>query len=334
MSNALAKLSRIRTALEAAKSIDEMIDLRDQAAAVATYAKASRLSLENVNAAMEVKLRTERKAGELLRGMGLHAGRKGNGCTMQPLEDLGIAKHESHRWQTMAAVGDEAFDEFISTHQECRRELTSKALYSLGKKTLALASAEPEREPSPDVVPIANVIPSLEHVKGQRFGCIYADPPWKYGNQATRASTDNHYGTMTVDELCEMPVADLAAPDSHLHLWTTNAFLPESFRVMAAWGFEYRSVFVWVKPQMGIGNYWRVSHEFLLLGIRGNAKRFNVRNLTSWASIPRRNHSAKPDEIRQMIERASNGPFLEMFGRQAIPGWTVMGNQIEERLFA
>lgn len=106
-----------------------------------------------------------------------------------------------------------------------------------------------------------------------RFGIIYADPPWQYGNQSTRASTDNHYDTMSVDDICEMPVADHVADNAHLHLWTTNAFLFDAKRVMDAWGFEYRSVFVWVKPQMGIGNYWRVSHEFLLLGIRGNARK-------------------------------------------------------------
>lgn len=175
---------------------------------------------------------------------------------------------------------------------------------------------------------------SLFDLCGMKFGTVYADPPWQYGNQATRASTDDHYGTMTVDDLCLMPVADLAADDAHLHLWTTNGFLPDAFRVISAWGFEYRSCFVWVKPQMGIGNYWRVSHEFLLLGIRGDAKRFNSRSLKSWGEFKRRRHSAKPEQVREMIEQASPGPYLEMFGRSPAPGWTVMGNQIERQLFS
>lgn len=173
------------------------------------------------------------------------------------------------------------------------------------------------------------LVTSLDDFSGMKFGTIYADPPWKYGNQATRAATDNHYPTMTVDELCEMPIANLAADDAHLHLWTTNAFLLDAYRVMESWGFEYRSVFVWVKPQMGIGNYWRVSHEFLLLGIRGRAKSFYERNHMSWAEYPRSKHSAKPDEIREKIERVSPGPFLELFGRKEVPGWAVFGNQIE-----
>lgn len=170
----------------------------------------------------------------------------------------------------------------------------------------------------------------LSTLSGTEFGTIYADPPWQYGNQGTRASTDNHYGTMTVDDLCKMPIAQLASENSHLHLWTTNAFLFEAKRVMEAWGFEYRSVFVWVKPQMGIGNYWRVSHEFMLLGIRGSAKSFAEKNHMSWKSFKRTKHSAKPDEVRSVVEKVSPGPFLELFGRKPIKGWTVFGNQIQE----
>lgn len=186
-----------------------------------------------------------------------------------------------------------------------------------------------EPAPIPDTF---NVVDSLDNL-GQ-FGTIYADPPWQYGNQATRASTDNHYSTMSVDDICEMPIAEHAADDAHLHLWTTNAFLFDAKRVMDAWGFEYRSVFVWVKPQMGIGNYWRVSHEFLLLGIRGSAKRFNERNHMSWGEFDRGRHSAKPEQIRSVIQRVSPGPFLELFGRKPVQGWTVFGNQIDKGLFS
>lgn len=162
---------------------------------------------------------------------------------------------------------------------------------------------------------------------GTKFGTIYADPPWLYGNQGTRAATGNHYDGMTVAEICALPIEELAHTDSHLHLWTTNAFLHDAFRVMAEWGFEYKSCFVWVKPQMGIGNYWRVSHEFMLFGVRGKAP-FANRGLKSWAEIPRGKHSAKPQEVRRMIETASPGPYLELFGREEAENWTVWGNQV------
>lgn len=167
---------------------------------------------------------------------------------------------------------------------------------------------------------------------GRKFACIYADPAWQYGNQATRASTDNHYPTMTVDDICALPVAELAADNAHLHLWTTNGFLFEAKRVMEAWGFEYKSVMVWVKPQMGIGNYWRVSHEFLLLGTRGKCPYLN-RAQMSWHRADRTSHSTKPEDFREKIELVSPGPRLELFGRKTSPGWTVWGNQIARTMF-
>ncbi len=110
---------------------------------------------------------------------------------------------------------------------------------------------------------------------GRRYHTIYADPPWPYDNQATRAATSNHYKGMSIDELCALPIRDLAADHAHLHLWTTNSFLFECPKVFEAWGFEFRSSFAWVKPQIGLGNYWRNSHEMLLTAIRGDATRFN-----------------------------------------------------------
>jgi N6-adenosine-specific RNA methylase IME4 len=168
---------------------------------------------------------------------------------------------------------------------------------------------------------------------GRRFGTIYADPPWLYDNQGTRAATGNHYGGMTVDELCALPVRELAAEDAHLHLWITNGFLFDAPRIFDAWGFEFRSTFIWVKPQMGIGNYWRNSHEMLLTAVRGDAKRFNDHSMKSWGEFDRTQHSAKPEQIRDLLQRASDGPYLELFGRRQVTGWTVWGNQIERNLF-
>lgn len=177
---------------------------------------------------------------------------------------------------------------------------------------------------------------------GAKFGAIYADPPWSYDNKATRsavAGTQERHrdcaykSTMTVDEICAEPVGALAEERSHLHLWTTNAFLFDAKRVMDAWGFEYKSCFVWAKTQMGIGNYWRVSHEFMLLGVRGGL-RFADKSLKSWAEFPRTKHSRKPREVRDMVERASPGPYLEMYGREALDApWTVYGNEVVAGMF-
>jgi N6-adenosine-specific RNA methylase IME4 len=167
---------------------------------------------------------------------------------------------------------------------------------------------------------------------GKTYGTLYVDPPWAYGNQGTRAATGNHYGTLTVEQIAAVPLGEVAAEVAHLHLWTTNAFLFACPHIMAAWGFTYKSCFVWTKPQMGIGNYWRVSHEFLLLGVRGSCP-FRKKSLMSWETLKRSVHSRKPEEVRRMIEQASPGPYFEAFGRRVVPGWTVWGNEIERTLF-
>src|SRR5205823_5918845 len=106
---------------------------------------------------------------------------------------------------------------------------------------------------------------------GARFGTIYADPPWEYDNGVSRGAASRHYLTMSLDEIAEMPVGKLAAPACHLHLWATSSFLPDAFDILRAWGFTYKAQFVWAKSQMGVGNYWRISHENLLLGVKGDA---------------------------------------------------------------
>lgn len=165
---------------------------------------------------------------------------------------------------------------------------------------------------------------------GSKFGCIYADPPWNYGNQGTRAATDNHYATMTIDDIAALPVAELAADECHLHLWTTNGFLREALGLVETWGFEFKSTFVWVKPQLGIGNYWRCSHEIMLLGVKGGLT-FPPSGVKSWIEADRTKHSAKPESIRELIEQMSPGPRIELFGRKTSPGWTVWGNEVARR---
>ena len=168
--------------------------------------------------------------------------------------------------------------------------------------------------------------------ENRRFATIYADPPWQYANAASRGAAENHYETMTIDAIADLPIAQLAADEAHLHLWTTNAFLFEAERVIKAWGFAYKSCLVWIKPQIGNGNYWRVSHEFLLLGVRGNLT-FPDRTQQSWLFADRGRHSAKPSVFRKLIEKVSPGPRLELFARSQAEGWTTWGDQIQPDLF-
>lgn len=315
-------------------AIDEIITARNKSSAIeqilSRCIKDRDLQLDAQNDIAELRLRQERRIGQMLQASEKHQGGRPSKTsdTASPVSysGLGIHKKQASRWQAESKVPEPVFEKYIADTKRNGGELSSKAVVKLAMQ-----------QPCPVIMPEAfeqcRIVSSLNELQGEQFSTVYADCPWRYGNQGTRAATDNHYSTMTVDELCEMPVAKLASKNAHLHLWTTNAFLFDAKRVMDAWGFEYKSVFVWVKPTMGIGNYWRVSHEFLLLGVRGSLS-FNDKSLMSWESIERGEHSSKPESVRMKIERASPGPYLELFGRRTSPGWTIMGNQVKRNLFS
>lgn len=196
--------------------------------------------------------------------------------------------------------------------------------------------APPARANRDDCLDTRRVIRDLAELveSGRHFPTIYADPPWAYRNESSRAAATNHYPTLSLKQICDLPVSDLADENAHLHLWVTTPLLADGLAVIRAWGFRYKSCFVWAKDKLGMGNYWRVSHELLLLGVRGKL-RFQDRTVRSWLQCRRTVHSRKPEAVRMLVERVSPGPYLELFGRAEVhaAGWTVFGNQIERRLF-
>jgi N6-adenosine-specific RNA methylase IME4 len=168
--------------------------------------------------------------------------------------------------------------------------------------------------------------------QGATFGSVYADVPWPYDDTNTRGAAEHHYQTMSLAEIAALPVSKLVAPRAHLHFWTTSSFLWDSKPIIEAWGFTPKGQAIWCKP-MGTGHYWRVSHEILVLGVKGEHVTFRHQGLKSWFECGRGTHSDKPDQVRHWIEQASPGPFLELFGRRPAPGWTVFGDRIERNLF-
>lgn len=162
---------------------------------------------------------------------------------------------------------------------------------------------------------------------GPRFRTIMADPPWDI-NQKGRLGAETHYRLMTLDWIKAMPVADLAEDDAHLYLWVINGAIREGLDVMEAWGFTYRSPLTWIKPRLGLGNYLRNQTEHLLLGTRGKAP-VKFRGQGTWMYAPLQEHSHKPEEQYAVIERLSDGPFLELFARRRQPGWHVWGNEVD-----
>lgn len=336
VNNVMALLENGCRAISQARTVQEAVGIRDAAEELRHHFKARGYGVQAMNDAAEIKLRAERRLGELLHEMPKQ--RPGeyqrlHRATVAPsLDDLGIEKTQSHRWQKIADIDEEVFEDHIATVRDKEEELTTAGMLRCARK-----ADQPGRQ-NGESMPNGCVAEDLYELvrMGKRYGTIYVDPPWKYSNQGTRAATDNHYKTLTVDEIADPerhPVRQLAADCCHLHLWTTNAFLYSCPAIFESWGFKYQGLFVWCKPQMGIGNCWRVSHELLLLAIRGEPRRFLNHSLMSWAALDRGQHSAKPDKVREMIELASPGPRLELFGRRVTPGWTVWGDQVERDIF-
>ena len=133
---------------------------------------------------------------------------------------------------------------------------------------------------------------------------------------------------MSLAAITAMPVGDLAAPDAHCWLWVTNATLRAGYEVLEAWGFTPRSPLTWIKPRLGLGTYLRNATEHLILGTRGNAP-VRFRAQPTWMFAPLQEHSHKPEEQYAVIERVSQGPFLELFARRRQPGWAVWGNEVD-----
>ena len=172
------------------------------------------------------------------------------------------------------------------------------------------------------------------------YSIIYADPPWQYQRNKVQGAAENHYPTMGIDELCALPVADLAAPDSALFLWATFPQLPEALRLIEAWGFRYKSVaFVWLKKNKkadswfyGLGFWTRGNAEICLLATKGHPKR-KAANIHQFIISPIEAHSKKPDEAREKIVALMGDlPRVELFARQSPPGWEVWGNEVKSMI--
>ena len=177
-------------------------------------------------------------------------------------------------------------------------------------------------------------------LEGRRFGTVLADPPWRFQNRTGKVAPEHRrlsrYGTLSLDEIAELPIADHVTEVAHCYLWVPNALLPYGLQVLDAWGFEYKTNLVWHKVRKdggsdgrGVGFYFRNVTELLLFGVRGKGARTlqpGRRQVNLFASR-KREHSRKPDEQYEIIESCSRGPFLELFGRGQREGWTLWGNQ-------
>ena len=331
MTGSLIKLDNATRMLAEIRSVDDAKKVIDLAEAARIYARQVSLGLEAQNHAAEIKLRAQRRAGEILDSMkdtgerqsqGQYQKLQGETFVAPTLAELDINKVDAHRWQTIASVPEEEFDEYIETTKGEGEELTTNKIYRDTRKK----ARRQERADNIDEISKGNGNLNTEI----KYPIIYADPPWQYEHSKTdNRKIENQYPTMSLDEICEMKVGELATPDAVLFMWATSPKLEEALRVISSWGFTYRTNMVWIKDRIGMGYYARQQHELLLIATRGSVPVPEPENrVSSVLHSPRLEHSKKPEQYYETIERMyPEYKKIELFSRNQYDGWESWGNQ-------
>ena len=193
-----------------------------------------------------------------------------------------------------------------------------------GKTKIPQAKKELRRREAPEAPPTPT----------GKFRVLYADPPWEYGNQygdslGTYSTPSDHYPTMTLQAICDLPIRDMADDNSVLFLWATSPLLENALCVISSWGFKYKTSLVWDKVKHNFGHYNSVRHEFLLIATKGSCTPDAKELHDSVISIERTEHSAKPEYFRELIDQMYvYGKRIELFARKTTKGWESWGNQI------
>jgi N6-adenosine-specific RNA methylase IME4 len=165
-----------------------------------------------------------------------------------------------------------------------------------------------------------------------KYRILYVDPPWQYNDKQDTpmlGGAQKHYPTMTIQELCSMPLPE-TEDNAVLFMWVTSPLLEECFDIINAWGFKYKSSFVWDKIGHNMGHYNSVRHELLLVCTKGSCTPENVKLFDSVQSIEKTDkHSEKPEEFRQIIDTLyPSGKRIELFARVKHEGWDAYGNEV------
>ena len=316
---------RAKQALAELRRVDEVKNIRDKAVAMQAYAKQAK-DFDLIEKATEVRIRAERRAGEILADMGERGERaKGGGDLRKELRpatlsSLGVTNTESSRWQALARLDEDAFELRVAAMK--RQAVSPSALNKLDE-------TERRKKRDDKLQGLAKALPE------GKFSVIYADPPWRHDepfDSSHSRGVENHYPTMTLEEIFALKVAEICADDCTLYLWATSPKLAECLKVIEAWGFEYRTNFVWVKDKIGLGWHNRNQHELLLVAKRGALPTpDNADRISSVIAAPRDEHSVKPRlVIDKLTEWYPHVAKIELFARRARPGWARWGAEAPE----
>jgi N6-adenosine-specific RNA methylase IME4 len=329
----LAQYERARAALAEIRTLPEAVTAVRGIEHLRLHAKQVRDRVLMAEAA-EIQFKAEVKLGEMLAGAKergeLREGRpKKNDANSESfsLKEIGLTPRESMSAQHKASISERAQ---LAMIERMRDKILSGGATVIDQ----VASTEEKKSRRENRERVLGECQAA--LPNKKYGVILADPEWRFEVYSRESgmdrAADNHYPTSGTDAICARPVGEIAAQDSALFLWATVPMLPDALRVMAAWGFDYKSHIIWKKDRIGTGYWFRNAHELLLVGTRGNIPAPAMgTQFPSVIDAPVAVHSAKPEAFLEIIERYyPTLPKIELNRRgPARPNWDAWGNEAE-----
>lgn len=332
----LEKISTFRYKLAVAETFEELSFLGSASDAWAEFARKEKLSLDKQNEIGQYRIEVMEKLGSWLDEKFPHGAPENNtnalknkGSVSEPLFSMPVSKHESSRARTIANADSEAKSRVIKQIKASGDVITPHRV----AKDLKREEQEQRRQAVKNTVS-----ENISITRQKKYRVVYADPPWYYGNDISKAKSgssytrpEDHYPTMKTSEICDLPVRDIVEDNAVLFIWVTSPLLEESFSVVNAWGFTYKTSFVWDKVGHNFGHYNSVRHEFLLICTKGSCTPDNKKLIDSVQTIEKsRTHSEKPVAFYEIIESMyTQGGKIELFARSKREGWDSFGNQLQ-----
>lgn len=236
--------------------------------------------------------------------------------------ELGI---DRRRFDEAALMVEEA-GFTVDTIAERQADKDAKGQYLSRGAVLSAARADVHRATAARLRAHGITLPDGE------FATIELDPPWSYEERGLAAGgtgrgVEHQYPTMSLAEIADLPISEMAADGCHLYLWATNTHLRDTFGLVDSWGFAFKTLLTWVKPRIGLGSHFRNNTEHVVFAVRGTLPLLR-RDVPTGHAWPIGRHSQKPDAFYALVEECSPGPRVRLFARDARDGWESWGNEL------